>query len=283
MGQAAVPRSAVRVARMFRLPKLAKAAVAAVGSAALAGVALEEVHASSDRILPEAFPFSHKGFFQAYDMASVRRGHHVYVNVCATCHSMNVLAYRNLVDTCYTEEEVREMCEEVEVQDGPNDEGEMFDRPAKLSDHWVPPYKNEAEARFANNGAYPPDLSLMAKARPGGEDYIFALLTGYREEPAGVDVMNGMYYNPYFSGGQIAMPQPLQDGIMDYPDGTPATISQMAKDVSVYLTWSAEPAQDDRKLMGVKWLTALGAVTLSTLYYKRFRWNLLKSRRISYK
>merc|ERR1712216_130737 len=102
--QAAVPRSAVRVARMFRLPKLAKAAVAAVGSAALAGVALEEVHASSDRILPEAFPFSHKGFFQAYDMASDRRGHHVYVNVCATCHSMNLLAYRNLVDTCYTEE-----------------------------------------------------------------------------------------------------------------------------------------------------------------------------------
>merc|ERR1712227_372038 len=267
-------------AMLSRLPKLAK--VAAAG--AVIGVAAQEtVHANADRIMSESYPFDHKGMFSAYDMASVRRGHQVYVNVCATCHSMNLLAYRNLVDTCYTEDEVREICEDLEVEDGPDDEGEMFERPAKLSDHFVKPYRNEAEARFSNGGALPPDLSLMAKARPGGEDYIFALLTGYREPPAGVNVMNGMYYNPYFSGGQIGMPQPLQDGQVEYEDGTPATISQMAKDVSVYLTWSAEPAQDDRKLMGVKWLTALGAVTLSTLYYKRFRWNLLKSRRISYK
>jgi len=243
---------------------------------------LEEVNASADRIMPENFNFEHKGFWSAYDMAAVRRGHQVYTNVCATCHSMNLMAYRNLVDACYTEEEVRGMCEEVEVTDGPNDEGEMFDRPAKLSDHWVPPYKNEMEARFANNGAYPPDLSLMAKARPGGEDYIFALLTGYREAPAGVSVMPGMHYNPYFSGGQIAMPQPLQDEQVEYDDGTPATISQMAKDVSTFLTWAAEPKQDERKLMGLKWCAAVAAVIGATAYYKRVRWSIYKSRRISY-
>merc|ERR1712046_560949 len=266
--------------RMFaRVPKVAKVAA---GGATLAALSATQIDASADRILPESYPFNHKGWFQAYDMAAVRRGHQVYANVCATCHSMNLLAYRNLVDNCYSEEEVRAMCEEVEVQDGPDDEGEMFDRPAKLSDHIIAPYPNEMAARFANGGALPPDLSLMAKARPEGEDYIFALLTGYREAPAGVSVMPGMHYNPYFSGGQIAMPQPLQDGVVDFEDGTPATISQMAKDVSVFLIWAAEPKQDERKLMGVKWLTALAAVTAGTAYYKRFRWSVLKSRRISY-
>merc|ERR1711907_581064 len=273
----AVPRNMHRISA-----KVVKRIAAASATAAGAVFAVEEVFASEDCIHPQNYAFNHKGWFQAYDMAAVRRGHQVYTNVCATCHSMNLLAYRNLVDNCYTEEEVRTMCEDVEVTDGPNDEGEMFERPAKLSDHWVPPYPNEEAARFANGGALPPDLSLMAKARPGGEDYIFALLTGYREAPAGISVMSGMYYNPYFSGGQIGMPQPLQDGQVEYDDGTPATISQMAKDVAVFPTWAAEPAQDDRKLMGVKWLTALGAVSLGTAYYKRFRWGVLKSRRISY-
>jgi len=266
--------------RMFaRVPKVAKVAA---GGATLAALSATQIDASADRIMPEEYPFNHKGWFQAYDMMAVRRGHQVYSNVCATCHSMNLLAYRNLVDNCYTEEEVRTMCEDLEVIDGPDDEGEMFERPAKLSDKWVAPYPNEQAARFANGGALPPDLSLMAKARPEGEDYIFALLTGYREPPEGVKVMDGMHYNPYFSGGQIAMPQPLQDGQVDYEDGTPATASQMAKDVSTFLIWAAEPKQDERKLMGVKWLAAIGAVTAGTAYYKRFRWGVLKSRRITY-
>lgn len=265
---------------LSRLPKFAKVAVA---GGAFAGFASQEVNASADRILPESYPWNHHGWFESYDMASVRRGHQVYANVCATCHSMNLLAYRNFVDNCYTEDEVRIMCEDVEVTDGPNDEGEMFERPAKLSDKLLAPYPNEMSARFSNGGALPPDLSLMAKARVQGEDYIFILLTGYREPPAGVTVMPGMHYNPYFSGGQIAMPQPLQDGVVDFEDGTPATMTQMSKDVSTFLIWAAEPQQDERKLMGVKWLTAMAAVTCGTAYYKRFRWNLLKSRRISYK
>merc|ERR1712159_940240 len=260
------------------VPKLAKAAVA--GAVIVGGSG--QVFASDDRIVPPNYDFNHKGWFQSYDMASVRRGHQVYAQVCATCHSMNLLAYRNLVDTCYTEEEVRAMCEEVEITDGPNDEGEMFERPAKLSDHWLPPYPNVEAARFANGGAYPPDLSLMAKARTEGEDYIFALLTGYREAPAGVNVMAGMHYNPYFSGGQIAMPQHLQDGQVEYADGTPATMSQMTKDVCTFLTWAAEPQQDERKLMGLKWMSGMIAVIAGTAYYKRLRWSVLKSRRISY-
>merc|ERR1712010_301839 len=262
--------------------KVVKRIAAASATAAGAVFAVEEVSASADRIMPESFAFNHKGAFQAYDMASVRRGHQVYAQVCATCHSMNLMAYRHLVDTCYTEEEVRAMCEDVEITDGPNDEGEMFERPAKLSDHWVPPYPNVEAARFANGGAYPPDLSLMAKARTEGEDYIFALLTGYREAPPGVNVMPGMHYNPYFSGGQIAMPPPLNDGTVEFADGTPSTVSQMAKDVSTFMLWAAEPAQDERKLMGLKWMAAIGMVVFGTAYYKRVRWSILKSRRISY-
>merc|ERR1711967_106693 len=162
----------------------------AAGAATVAGslVVKDAVSANADHIVPPDYPFSHKGFLGGFDAASIRRGHQVYTNVCATCHSMNLMAYRNLVDVCYTEDEVRAMCEELEVQDGPNDEGEMFDRPAKLSDPWTAPYKSEEEARYANNEAYPPDLSLMAKARMDKEDYIFALLLGYRDPPAGVSV-----------------------------------------------------------------------------------------------
>jgi len=217
---------------------------------------------------------------EAYDAASIRRGHMVYTQVCASCHGLSRIAYRNLVDVCYSEAEAKAMAEDTDVMDGPNDEGEMFERPGKLSDYLPSPYPNEEAARFANNGAYPPDLSLIVKARHGGADYIFALLTGYKDVPAGIAARDTQYYNPYFSGGWIGMPPPLADGAVDYDDGTPATSTQMAKDVSVFLAWTSEPELDERKLAGIKVMVALTIMFGFTWYYKRVKWSPIKNRRL---
>ena len=158
----------------------------------------------------------------------------VYTQVCAACHSVSQLHYRNLVGVAYTEEEAKAMAAEAEVVDGPNDEGEMFERLGRLSDPLPRPYSSEEAARFANGGAYPPDLSLITKARHDGQNYLMALLLGYREPPAGVSVREGLYYNPYFVGGAIAMPKMLVDGGTDYDDGTPASEAQQAKDVRFF-------------------------------------------------
>jgi ubiquinol-cytochrome c reductase cytochrome c1 subunit len=158
----------------------------------------------------------------------------------------------------------------------------MFDRPGKLADYLPKPYANDNAARAANNGALPPDLSLMEKARVGGPDYIFALLTGYCEPPAGVTVRPGMYYNPYFPGSAIGMPQPLFDGMVDYEDGTEASMSQLAKDVTMFLTWAAEPETNDRKKMGWQALFLLSLALFPTLYYKRMKWSVLKNRKIRF-
>lgn len=250
---------------------------------ALAGVAAASVAVADEAehglALP-AYAWPHDGAFRAYDHASIRRGHQVYAQVCAACHSLNLICYRNLVGVAYTEAEAKELAEEVEVMDGPDDSGEMFERPGKLSDGIPGPYANEEAARFANNGAYPPDLSLITKARHDGLNYIFALLLGYREPPAGVEVPDGMYYNPYFPGGFIAMPKMLVDGGVEYEDGTPATETQMAKDVTTFLAWAAEPEMDDRKLMGAKWIFALSLVCVQAVYYKRWAWSHLKSRKL---
>jgi ubiquinol-cytochrome c reductase cytochrome c1 subunit len=183
----------------------------------------------------------------------------------------------------YTEDEVKRMCADApDVLDGPDETGEMFERPSKPSDYFRNPYKNEEEARMSNAGALPPDLSLMVKARHSGDDYIFALLTGYQDPPAGVTLRQGLYYNPYFPGGAIGMSKQLVDGAVDYEDGTPATASQMAKDVVTFLAWASEPEHDDRKRMGMKWVTFLGFCAIFTGYYKRFRWSAIKNKSISY-
>jgi len=212
----------------------------------------------------------------------VRRGYQVYREVCSTCHSLERICFRNLVGVTHTEDELKAIAEEVDVEDGPNDEGEMFERPGKLSDRLPSPYKNDEAAAAANNAAIPPDLSLMVKARHAGADYVFALLTGYYDAPEGRELPPGLHYNPYFSGGAIAMEKQLNDGQVEYEDGTPATASQMAKDVSEFLAWASEPEHDDRKLKGFQVLTALTAATLLTGYYKRFRWSIFKTRKISY-
>ncbi|CAN8074226.1 unnamed protein product [Agarophyton chilense] len=219
----------------------------------------------------------------SFDAASIRRGYEVYRNVCSSCHSMNRIAFRNLVGVAYTEAEVKEMAEDIEVDDGPNEEGLMFSRPGRLSDTLPAPYPNEEAARYANNGALPPDLSLIVKARHGGENYLWALLTGYRDAPEGINVREGLYYNPYFPGGQIAMARALYDGAVEYEDGTEATTSQMAKDVSTFMAWAAEPEHDQRKKMGMEWVGAFSILFFFMLYTKRFKWSLYKSRRLEFR
>lgn len=226
------------------------------------------------------YPWPHEGILSSYDHASIRRGHQVYQQVCASCHSMSLLSFRDLVGVAYAEEEVKAMAAEIEVEDGPNDEGEMFMRPGKISDKFPQPYKNEQAARYANGGAYPPDLSLITKARHNGQNYVFSLLTGYRDPPAGVEIRQGLYYNPYFPGGAIAMPKMLSDGAIEYEDGTPATESQMAKDVVTFLTWAAEPEMEERKLMGFKWILVLSLALIAAGYQRRLRWSVLKSRKL---
>lgn len=267
---------------MFRvIAQAARAAAPAAGLLALAGAA-SAAKTSGDTLQPAEYPWNHTGPFSTFDAASIRRGHQVYTQVCASCHSLSRISYRNLVGVCYSEDEAKKLAAAITVVDGPNDEGEMFERPGKLSDPFPAPYKNEEQARAINNGAYPPDLSLIIKARVKREDYLFALLTGYRDAPAGVTCAPGQYYNPYFPGSKIGMPKQLMDGGIEYYDGTPATESQMAKDVAVFLAWASEPEHDDRKRVGLKWILAITAAAALTGYYKRFRWAPLKTRSVSY-
>lgn len=196
----------------------------------------------------------HQGVFGAYDRAALQRGFLVYKQVCAACHSLNLVAYRNLTALGYSEAEVKSIAAEATITDGPNDEGNMFERPGRPSDHFKASFANEKAARFANGGALPPDLSLIIKARHGGEDYLYSLLTGYGQQPpAGVTIMQGMQYNPAFAGGQIAMPDPLSsDDMVAYSDGTKATKAQMARDVTQFLAWAAEPQLEQRKRIGIR-------------------------------
>lgn len=168
------------------------------------------------------------------------------------------------------------------VKDGPNDAGEYFMRPGKLSDYFPSPYENENAARAANNGAYPPDLSWIVSARKGGEDYIFALLTGYTDAPAGITLQDGQYYNPYFPGGAIGMAQALYNETIEYADGTPATASQLAKDVATFLKWASEPEWDERKRMFIKAVGIFTFLLATTYYLKRHKWSSLKTRKISF-
>mgnify|MGYP001135299691 FL=1 len=246
------------------------------------GMPSRVVDASAACVQPTEYSWEHSGWLKSFDYASVRRGFQVYREVCSSCHSINRIAFRNLVGVVMTEEEAKELAAEYDVQDGPNEEGEMFTRPGKLSDLIPGPYPNAEAARAANNKALPPDLSLIIKARPRREDYVFALLTGYQEPPEGIEIRDGQYYNPYFDGGAISMAPPLADEALEFEDGTPATMSQMAKDVVTFLSWAAEPEHDDRKKMGMKWVFALTVAAAGCYYMKRFRWNLLKNRRLEY-
>tara|TARA_B100000029_G_scaffold405045_1_gene405210 strand:+ start:32 stop:781 length:750 start_codon:yes stop_codon:yes gene_type:complete len=196
--------------------------------------------------------WSFEGITGKFDKASIQRGYKVYREVCAGCHSMNLLYYRDLIDIGFSVDEVKAIAAEYDVIDGPNDEGEMFERSAKPSDNFVSPYLNEQEARFSNNGSYPPDLSVITKAKINGPDYIYNLLLGYTDPPDDFELGEGMYYNKWKEGYQIAMAQPLDEDYVEYDDGTDSSLEQLAKDVTTFLVWSAEPELEERKQLGIK-------------------------------
>lgn len=217
------------------------------------------------------------GIFGRFDRAALRRGHQVYSEVCSGCHGLGLVAYRNLMDIGFSEEEAKEIAAEAVIEDGPNEEGEMYDRPGKLSDHFVAPFQNDQAARYYNNGALPPDLSLIVKARKGGADYIYGLMTGYEEEaPENIEMMEGMSYNRAFPGHQTAMPQPLYEDLVEYADGKPASIDQMAKDISIFLAWTAEPELEERKSLGIKVLLFMILLTAMLYAVKRRIWSKLR-------
>ena len=255
------------------------ASLAALGFMMAAGAAVAQ-DAAHNAAEPTHFPihkpkhveWSFAGSFGTYDKAQLQRGLKIYKEVCSACHSMELVAFRTLEDLGYSEAQVKAFAAEYTISDGPNDDGDMFERPGIPSDHFTSPFPNHQAAAAANNGAAPPDFSLIAKARgvergfptfifdiftqyaESGPDYLYSLLTGYEEEaPAGMEIAEGTHYNPYFIGGKsLAMAPPLSDGQVEYDDGSPQTVDQYAKDVSAFLMWAAEPHMESRKKTGFR-------------------------------
>ena len=224
--------------------------------------------------------WSFKGLFGKFDRGSLQRGYQVYTEVCASCHSMKYLSYRNLAEKGgpeFTEFEAKAIAASFEVTDGPNTDGEMFTRPAKLSDKFVMPYENVEAAKAANGGAYPPDMSVLVKARGGGVDYIYSLLQGYDEPPVGITLDEGVYYNKYMYGNKIKMSAPLSDGIVEYSDGTQASVQQMSKDVTTFLMWAAEPHLETRHQMGFKAIVYLIILTVLVYFSMKKIWSRVES------
>ncbi len=222
---------------------------------------------------PEAQDWSFTGIFGTFDRPALQRGLQVYREVCAACHSIKYVAFRTLDALGYSQDEIKAIAAEYEVPAEPNEEGEIEMRPAKPFDLFPPPFPNEQAARAANNGALPPDLSLITKARKGGPDYVYSLLVGYEEEPPeGVELMDGMYYNKYFPGHQIAMPPPLSPDAVEYADGTEATVEQMAHDVVSFLAWTGSPEMETRKRLGIKVILFLIVLTAMLYAVKRKVW-----------
>lgn len=221
---------------------------------------------------PESRDWSFSGMFGKYDRAELQRGYLVYKEVCAACHSVEQLAFRNLREIGFSEAQATAIASEFTVRDGPDDSGEYYDRDAILSDHLPEPYENENEARAANNGALPPDLSLIVRSRKGGPDFLYALLAGYEDPPDGLELADGMSYNPYFTGTQIAMPPPLFEDMVEYADGTSASVAQMSSDVSAFLYWAAVPELEARNRLGFQVMIFLVLLTVLFYFVKRKVW-----------
>ncbi len=242
-----------------RLMNLLAAAIAATG------LSLGAAHAAGDVKAPENTDWNHSGPFGTYDRGELQRGFQVYQEVCASCHGLQYVAFRNLMDIGFSEDQAKAIAAEYTVEDGPNGDGDMFDRQARLSDYFPSPFPNPQAAAASNGGVAPPDLSLMSKARGGGDDYVKSLLLGYASDGNNHHCSDTNYYNPYFPGGCIAMPPPIEADLVEYADETAATAEQMAHDVTAFMAWAAEPHMEARKQMGVKVILFL--IFLSVLLY----------------
>lgn len=238
----------------------------------VAGLIATPATAATEVDLPEQ-EWEWQGFFGTFDRGALQRGFKVYRQVCQSCHSLQFVSFRHLRDIGLSTEQIEAIAEQYEVEDGPDDLGDMFMRPAKAADYVPSPFPNDQAARAANGGALPPDLSLMVRSRLGGADYLYGVLIGYQDEPpADVNLMPGMYYNEYFPGHQIAMPPPLFEGAIEYEDGTEGTVEQYAADVTTFLAWTSYPVLEERKQLGVKVILFLIALTALLFALKKKIW-----------
>ena len=248
---------------------------AGLGLVMLTGPAVAPAQEATPALAKQAWPF--EGVFGAFDRASAQRGFQVYNEVCSNCHALHLVAYGDLGSNGpggglgFSLDEVKAIAAAKQVPDT-NDQGEPITRPALPADHFVSPFANEKAARATNNGALPPDLSLIVKAREDGPNYVYDLLTGYKEPPPDMKMGEGMNYDEFFPGHQIAMPQPLNDNSVTFADGTPATLDQEAYDVVNFLAWAAEPTLEDRHRTGIKVIVFLLAMTGILYAGKRRIW-----------
>jgi ubiquinol-cytochrome c reductase cytochrome c1 subunit len=251
---------------MSSMSRLRTAGAAAL---VLAASALEASAQIAEAPAPIATSWPHDGVLGKFDRTAAQRGFQVYREVCSACHGLTFVAFRNLTQLGFSEEQVRALAAEYTVEDGPDDTGEMFERPAVPADPIPSPYPNPQAARAANGGALPPELSLITKARANGTDYVYSLMVGYEEPPADAEAPEGLYFNAYFPGHWIAMPPPLSEGQVSYGDGTEATVPQMAADVATFLTWAGEPTLEQRRQIGLKVMLFL--IVLTGLCYATMR------------
>jgi ubiquinol-cytochrome c reductase cytochrome c1 subunit len=254
------------------MPKLRPLLASVFASAVVAASLLAAPAVAQESPMPHE-KWSFESLFGTFDLAAAQRGFQVYSNVCSNCHSMEYLHYRDLSGIGLGDAEIKAIAAAVTVPSGLDDQGNPKDGPATPGSQFRSPFANEKAARATNNGALPPDLSLIVNAREGGPDYIYGILTGFAEAPSGFKMQDGMNYNKTFPGHQIAMPQPLQDGTVEYTDGTPTTLPQEAHDVVTFLSWAANPELVERKQIGVRVILFLLFMTGITYAVKRKVWS----------
>lgn len=243
-----------------------------MGGLAIAIPAVGPAQAAGDAPTPPAQNWSFDRIFGTFDLAAAQRGFQVYSEVCSACHSMRLLSYRDLAGIGLTNDQIKAIAAAVTVPQGLDDQGAPKEGPGTPASRFKRPFPNDVAARAGNNGALPPDLSLLSNAFLNGPDYIYGVLTGYSDPPAGFTLMDGMNYNKYFIGHQIAMPKPLSDGQVTYADGTTSSVEQMARDVVTFMTWAANPEMVERKQMGVRVILFLLLMTCVTYAVKRKIW-----------